>query len=238
MLIGTWDISEAKARQWNVTPGFHSVSSDSEWPKGSPVPVLFKNEPGFQNLKVVLLIAATGREQILNYCSEILAHLMEPAELTLDGFEHKFYGILTRHSHQENVMKRWHTLTLEFEGYQFGEKVVQTASGVTEILVNNPGNILTPVIVEIVPQSGAASVTLTGICRDNHTLADLPVTVSELETGKSVILDGQTGLITQEGALKSGVTIWSIPTLLPGENKITVDNEWMDITIRFHPYFM
>lgn len=175
---------------------------------------------------------------ILDRCSQILSHLLEPTELTLDGFEHKFYGILKKHTHSENVMRRWHTLTLEMECYEFGEEISQAFSKEKEFTVENSGNILTPAVIEITPQVGAASITLTGICRDANTGEDLPVAISELETGKTVTLDGETGLITQDGELKTDIEIWGLPTLLPGENKITVDNEWMDIAVRFRPRFM
>lgn len=239
MLIGTWDISEADARQWNVTPGFHSISNDSEWVRGSPAPAMFKNEIGFKPLKIVVLIKNDGgRQVILERCSKILSHLLEPTELTLDGFEHKFYGILTKHTHEETVMKRWHKLTLEFNCYEFGNEIAQTASSVTDITINNPGNILTPAVIEITPQVGAASIILTGVCRDTNTGADLPVVINELETGKVIALDGESGLITQDGSLKTDVEIWSLPTLLPGENKITVTSNRMDIAVRFRPRFM
>lgn len=238
MLIGTWDISEADARQWNVTPGYHSISNDSEWARGHPIPVLFKNEIGFKTLKIVLLIKANGRQDILKRCSQILSHLLEPVELTLDGFEHKFCGILQKHTHSERVMNRWHTFTLEFECYEFSDEIVQKTSGTTDIVISNPGNILTPAVIEIAPQIGTASTTLTGICRDRYTGTDLPVTIKDLETGKVVVLDGETGLITQDGTIKSDIEAWDLPSLIPGDNKITVTSNRMDIAVRFRPRFM
>lgn len=246
MKINGWDISGADAKQWNVTPGFHSISNDSEWSRGSPAPVLFRNEIGFKTLKVTILVKADrDRQVILNRCSEILSHLLEPAELELDDFDYKFYGILKKHALEENplstpVLKfnRASKLTLEFEGYEYADEETVETSGETEIVVNNFGNILTPVIIEITPQVGAASITLSGICRDPNTGEDLPVMINELETGKTVTLDGETGLFTQDGELKADLEIWDVPTLFPGENKITVDSEWMDIVVRYRPRFM
>ena len=246
MKINGWDIADAGAKQWNVTPGFHSVSNDSEWNRGSPVPVIFQNKIGFKSLKITILVKADrDRQMILDQCSEILSRLQEPAELELDDFEHKFYGILSKHTLEENPLNipwvkynRASKLILEFNVYEYTDEEPVEASGETEIAVNNPGNILTPAIIEITPQVGVASITLTGICRDHNTGEDLPVIINELETGKTVILDGETGLFTQDGELKKDIEIWGVPTLLPGENKITVDNEWMDIAVRFRPRFM
>ena len=246
MTIGGWDISNADATQWNVTPGFSSISNDSEWAAGSPTPVLFANTIGFKTMTVTLLVRGErDRDEILQKCSQILAHLLKPAEFVLDGFTHKFYGILNKHTLEENPLSipivnynRAAKLKLELHCYEYGSKVTTSVSKKTEFTVNNAGNIITPVCVSVTPQAGAASTTITGLCRDANTGADLPITIKELETGKEVILDGNTGLFTQEGAIKTDLDIWGLPTLLPGKNTITVDNDWMDIELTFSPRYI
>lgn len=247
MKFNGWDVADADAEQWNVTPGFHSVKNDSEWSRGSPVPVMLDGEIGFKTIIVTLLIKRDGgRQKILERCSEILSHMLVPGELELDDFEHNFYGVLTKHSLTENPLNvpfvkynRASKLALTFDGYEYAKtESIQSFSGSTVFTVSNAGNIPTPAVIEITPQIGAASIVLTGICRDPDTGEDLPVTVRELTTGKTVVLDGTTGLFTQEGALKTDLEIWERPALLPGTNKITVNNNRMDITVRFHPRFM
>lgn len=247
MKINGWDISEANAEQWNVTPGFHTISNDSEWSRGSPKPVMFKSDVGFKTLQISLLVKADqNRQAILHQCSEILAHLKEPAELELDDFDHKFFGTLKKYSFIENALGiprvKYNSagkLILEFDGYEYADEEVKIGSGTTEITLMNYGNILTPAIIEITPQIGMASITITGICRDLNTGEDLPVQINNLETGKTVILDGESGLFTQNGELKAGdIEIWEVPTLFPGENKITVSSDRMDIIVRYRPRFM
>lgn len=247
MKINGWDIADAGAKQWNVIPGFHSVSNDSEWSRGSPEPVIFQNKIGFKSLKITILVKADrDRQVILSRCSEILSRLQEPAELELDDFEHKFYGILTKHTLEENPLNipwvkynRASKLTLEFNCYEYSDEEAKIGSGTTEITISNTGNIVTPAIVEITPQIGVASITLAGICRDVNTGEDLSVTINNLETGKTVILNGENGLFTQNGELKAGdIEIWGVPALLPGENKITVNSDRMDIVVRYRPRFM
>lgn len=241
MLIGSWDISNADAKQWNVKPGFHSLKNKSEWNTGAAVPVLFQSEIGFKPFSVILVVKTEGgRPAILSRCSEILSHLTEPQELTLDGFDHKFYAVLTKFGHEETAMRRWHKLTLEFQGYEYAEtETIQSFSGATEFVVANAGNIVTPAIIEITPQIGVASIQLTGICREPETGEDLTVTIRELTTGIKVVLDGSKALFTQDGQLKAGdIDIWERPTLLPGNNTITINSNRMDITVRFHPRFM
>lgn len=239
MQIDGWDISNADARQWKVTPGFHSVKNDSDWTRGSPVPILLQNDIGFATLKIVLLIKNSGgRQSLLDKSSLILSKLLGPVTLTLDNFSYGFYGVMTKHSLDEKAMLFWHQLTIELEGCKISpSRVVQTFSG-TSFTVANTGNIVTPAVIEVTPQIGAASIVLTGICRDPFTGADLPVTVRELTTGNTVTLDGETGLFTQGGSLKGDIDIWALPTLLPGSNNITVDNSRMSITVKYYPRYM
>lgn len=239
MKIDSWDIVQADARQWNVTPGFHEMKNDSEWTRGSPVPVMMRNEIGFKPLSVRVLIKADGgRQAILARASEILSHLVEPVDLELDGFPHKYHAVLTGHKYEETAKQHFHALTMDFDCFEYGDEVVQEFSGQTELAVTNPGNILTPVIVEVTPQIGMAFVVLTGLCRDPVTGADLPIRLGDVETSKTVTIDGETGLVTQDGELKENVEFWGIPTLLPGENRITVDSNRMDVKVRFRPRFM
>ena len=246
MTINGWDIAAAGARQHNVSPGFHALSNSSDWVRGSPVPALLRNELGFKPLTVVLMIKAdSDRQRILRQCSEILTHLLDPAEIILDDFEHKFYGTLSKYSFEENPLgvpfvkyNRAAKLTLDFSGYEYMDDV-PPVTGTGIVVVQNKGNILTPATVTVTPQIGAASVVLNGICRDPYTLEDLPVTLKNLKTGEPVVLDGETYLFTQAGKLApENIDIWAPPTLLPGENRITINNGRMEIAVGFRPRFM
>lgn len=246
MLINQWNIEEAKARQMNVTIGHHSVSTKSEW---SQVPVFLKNNIGFKTVTVILAVHGENRADIIHNRSLILSRLLEPVELALDGYGHKFYGILSKQTSTERSKNRWHNLQLDFNCYEYGETVAtffehytgeDTDPGrINAVTFNNDGDIETPVRLEIMPLAGATSITLTGICRDDVTDEDLPVTIKNIETGKTVVLDGETGLITQGEETKvADVDLWKLPSLKPGVNKVTVDNDWMDIKIVYKPRYM
>ncbi len=242
MKINGWDIADADARQWNVTPGFHGLKNESEWVPGSQIPALSPNEIGFKRISVRILVKTDGgRLAILGRCSEILSRLISPAELELDGFDHKFYGILADSpKHEEKSMERWHALTLTFDCYEYGDEIQVPAAQMTDpITVQNPGNILTPAIIEVKPEIDIISVTLTGLCRDVRTGEDLPVVIRDLKKGTAITLDGETGLFTEGVAQKArDIDIWGLPVLAPGENKITSDNPWVDIAVRFKPRYM
>lgn len=238
MMINGWDIAHAGGQQWNVTFGNHTLSNESEWKEGAISPFLMKSELGFKSMTLVILIRGANREEILDNRSRILGRFLEPAELTLDGYFRKFKGVTTKIQSEETVMQRWHKLTLSLSVYEFGEAITYKISQKEEMMFENPGNAATPVRLEINPLAGTDALTITGICRD-HAGQDMPVMIASLESGKIIVLDGESGLMTQDGEQKAAdVDMWDIPSLTPGVNKITLDSPWMELTAKFYPRYM
>ena len=239
MLIGTWNNQNAGAKQWRVTVGSHQISNNSEWTAGSPIPSYTQSILGFKTLKTVLLVKGEGREEILGQCSDILAKCLEPVELTLDHFEHKFFGALKKSSMEETSEGRWNLLTLEWECFEYGETITKQYSGVTEITVHNPGNIITPAVVSIIPGLGAADLTVKGLCLDMVSGRKYDAVIKDLAVEEEIILDGESGLMTKGGVLNAeDIEVWELPALRPGENTITLDRTGMDVTVQFRPRYM
>ena len=239
MRIGSIDISTYNAKQRTVSFYEHNaVSGDSEWLPGAAIPYFSSLQIGMKKFTVSLWVYGSSREEINLNCSNIIASLLKPVELTLDGYEHKFRGVMTGHKEKEGTsgaMKRWHILEISFQGYEDSDPV--TESGYSSVQVTNPGNIVSPAILEITPRVGASSISLTGICRDHYTEADLPVTIENLTAGNTVRIDTMTGLITENGMPKE-VDMWTMPSLVPGNNTITCDNAEMGISITVTPLYM
>ena len=241
MQINGIDISRWHARQWAVSIGNHAITNNSEWNRGSPDPFLIGGTVGFKTIKLTLLIKDSTREVMTLDRSNIVAALLEPVDITLDGFAHKFRVVLSKDaSFEESVnyrQDRWHKLTLELQCDEYGPKL--SGSGTTTVSIVNPGNLNTPAVLELLPSISTIPVTIRGICRDPLTGEDDPITVRNLTTDKKVIIDGETGLITQEGVQKAGdVDFWELPVLAPGENTITCDNTNITMTIKFKPRYM
>lgn len=241
MQINGIDISRWHARQWAVTIGNHAITNSSEWNRGSPDPFLIGGTIGFKTVKVTLLIKDSSRDAMTLDRSNIVATLLEPADITLDGFTHKFRVVLSKDASFEETVNyrqdRWHKLTLELQGYEYGPEL--SISGITTLTVVNPGNLNTPAVLELLPSISTIPVTLRGICRNPLTGEDDSVTVRNLTTDKKVIIDGETGLITQDGVQKAGdVDLWELPLLAPGVNTITCDNANITMTIKFKPRYM
>lgn len=241
MQINGIDISRWHARQWAVTIGNHAITNSSEWDRGSPDPFLTGSTIGFKTIKVTLLIKDSSRELMTLDRSHIVAVLLEPADLTLDGFAHKFKVVLTKDAgFEETVGHRqdlWHKLTLELQGYEYGSEIAVAGTGTLKIM--NPGNMDTPAILELIPSISTIPVNIRGISRNQASEKEELITVKNLITDKKVIIDGESGLITQEGEQKAGdVDLWELPVLVPGINTVTCDNANVKMNIKFKPRYM
>ena len=53
------------------------------------------------------------------------------------------------------------------------------------------------------------------------------------------MIDGESGLVTQDGVLKArDVDFWESSVLFPGVNTVTCNNSNMTMTVKFKPRFM
>ena len=235
MKINNTDISAFSAKQFTFETGHNSLTNASEWAAGSAVPYFARNDIGFASYTLTLVVKGQNRQEIMRNCSDILALLTGPVDLTVDGFSHKYKVVLDGFSHTERAQRTYHLLTLEFHGYEYGATV--TEEGETSITIVNPGNLVSPAIVTVTPQADITSVTLSGICRNSRTGEGIDVVIPDLEEGKPVILDGVSGLTTQDGDPKN-VTMWTLPTLLPGSNIVTCNNAFVTVTVECIPLYI
>lgn len=251
MNINGWDISEAKAKQWNVTPGFSDIKNESEWQRASPLPFLMKSSIGFKPLQVTFLVYGGNRNEVLQNCSMLLARLSEPVRLELDGFSHKYHGVMTKSDFVENPLGRQRVtankvgkLTAGFSCYEYSEQpdgspFSESSSGVTETTITNPGTLWTPCIVEITPKIGLAKLTINGLVQNYDTGEKISTVIRNLTTDKKIILDGETGKITENGSSKTAdIDIWGLPVLMPGANRISFDSSRIDLTVKYRPRFV
>lgn len=228
MKINSWDISNARAKQWNVTKGHNSLSNPSEWGAGALSPVLLDSRIGFQSWSIVLLVYGTSREDIQRNASLILSKMLGPVDIELDGFSRKFYGYLKTHSVEESSKKRFHRLTLNLDGYEYSAQM--TVSGKSSISVSNPGTLPTPCILTISPTQAAGQITVSGLYTGS-------VKVTNVTSGTPIVIDGETGIITEGGRLRE-YDFWKLPAVKPGSSTLTVSSSFATVSVSFKPRYM
>lgn len=216
------------AKQWNFQYEHSDIQNESTWAVGAAVPYFAKNNIGFSSFTVTLMMKAEGREEIRRACSNILSLLLGPAVLELDGFETKFKAILQGHAETERALRQYHLLQLTFLGYEYGNDV--TSSGTGEVTITNPGNITSPVYLTIVP-SFNGDILIAGFPD--------PIEIADCTAGKTVIIDGKTGLVMEGHTPKiANVDMWTLPELPPGESQIICSDDNAVITVTVTPLYM
>lgn len=238
MIINGREITYYGAKEWSVTPSFSSISNGSQWLSGTAAPLLLDTEIGMKKFKVSVMLEGKSRAEIWKNAGRLITALLKPAKIEFNYFQNFFYMVLTNASYAELSLKKFHKATLELAGYEYGREVVVENTG-TRISTENVGNLPTPAVLAITPTIGKVSLTLTGLVRDRYTLEDKPITISNLTDGKTIILDGETGLVTEGGVNKIGeVDMWGLPTLQPGYNIIQMNQSGMEVEMRYKPRFV
>lgn len=240
MKINGIDIARYGAKQYRVDFGQSELKNDTEWIERAALPIFSANYNLFKELTVKLIVYGTGRENIRNKISEIISHLLEQAELELDGYARQFTGILTKTDVDEGsdaARKRFQILKLQFDAYEHGRQVVvEKDQWEGSVQVKNPGNIRSPAVIRITPKTDLAALTVSGICADGFG-QDVPITINNLKNGKMIMIDGITGIIEEDGAAKD-IDIWTLPAVQPGSNEITLSQWNVGLRITILPLYI
>lgn len=227
-------------QQWNVTPGFCEIKNNSEWIEGALSPLMVKSTVGMKMIKVDIIIRGKTRAEIWEKSSDFIAKLLEPCTIELDGFDHQFYMVLQNATQAERSLQRWHRATLELIGYEHAkESWIKTENATFSVF--NAGNLVTPAIIEIEPQFTLSAIGIFGFARDELTGEDIQIVIGNVKKDTKIIIDGETGLITEAGKNKfPEMTIQALPSLLPGTNKITmrINDGQALTTVRYKPRFL
>ena len=225
------------AKQHHIIIGHNEVDRSSKWIRSAILPHFGAGYLGFKQISVDMIMNGASREAIIGNISNILAEIEKgPAKLAFDGYTHQFEGVLKSSKIDEVVMRRFHKLSLTFIGYEYGTEVL--ATGVGSVAVTNPGNILSPVKLEITPSATATDVTVTGLCRDPRTGEDLPVTLETVTQGRVILLDGANGLFKDGTALKADLDIKALPGIIGGSATITCSDASAVMALSVLPLYM
>ena len=236
MTINNVDVSTFSVKQHKVTIGHADPKNESEWVSAALLPHMSAGYIGFKTIDIQFIVKGADRETIIANRSKLLAALMNPCTLALDGFTHKFKAVLKSHKENEVSMYRWHTVTATMLCYEYGTEVGATGTG--SVSATNPGTIVSPVELKITPAANATNVTISGLCRNPRTGADMPVTLGTVTQSRVIILDGANGIFTEGGSLKTDIDIQYPPCVAPGAVGIACSAPTAGLQLTILPLYM
>lgn len=174
---------------------------------------------GFKKVTIKILFEAIDRDTAYKNISDFMANFINEADIKFNNLEHYFHVYLINSSIEDTEFDEWLYLNLEFDGYEYGEEVVEVMDGVTEKTIYVKGNMPTPCIVEITPKADLSDITLNGF-------GDDPIVVRNLAKGNTVVIDGMKGKVTVNGVNKfEDVEIWGFPRFKSGDNRLMINRD-------------
>lgn len=232
MLVDNIDIKKYNAKLLTVDIQNSSLSNSSEWTPNALVPTFSSNVRGFKTIKLELYFKGTGRDEILKNISDFILSLKDEVILKLDNYKNYYKCILSSKETIKTVSKHSYKVNLEFNGYEYGEVEEKSVTSLSTISINNIGNIKTPCIIEITPNTvDLIDFVITGV-------ADSPIKIKTLRKGEKVIIDGLESKVTVNNKNKYGDTdMWEFPRLNPGINNISFSRDTCTIKIKWNPFY-
>lgn len=241
MTINGIDIAEYGAVQLTVDMTAPAEGCPAEWPENAMVPRSWIVTQKFGKLNVTLLFRGTEHDEIIRAAGALIMPLCRRAVLTLDGYDGEFIVFYNGGGAPEKVKgtKTRYTMSIDCKYYRRDPERVMTAVGGASIVLFGAGTRPAPAVLELTATADIAGLTVAGLPGGD-------ITVSELYAGETLIIDGEAGTATVDGANAfARVWLWQFPAVLPGENHtltFTADEAGKTLpltaTLRYHPMLL
>lgn len=233
MKIDGIDIRKYNAKQLTVDIQPPKIAIETEWIDGAPVPLEFETFIKAGTLKLSILFRGNSRNQIVRNVSEFMALLTHGVLIQLDGYKGYYKGKLTDDGLSKTIVKTRYTVNLTFSGYMIDDEIKNTYTDRRTAQFEVLGTRDAPCVLEITPTVGMVEYCVDGF-------GDDPIIIQNLEAGKTIVIDGESGTVTQDGKNKFGdVDLWDFPVLKRGR-KYTVgfSSDKCIVVIRYHPMWI
>lgn len=231
MYINNIDIVQFDAELYSKQIGTKEINSETEWNRNK---FLIKDQ---QKLSLPLNVELIVKGEDINILEKNISNIIKESQkcsIKFKDIDFFLDGIVKSSSPKyigKDLMddKETSLLNLDFEVYyKYEQEKTINFNKSNDLTIFVGGNDTTPAIVEINPSMDVASVNITGFRED--------ITLNNLTIDNTVILDGVKGLITENGENKfPDYDSWGFPRLEPGENNISLDDNTLDIVIKYKP---
>ncbi len=231
MKVNSIDIRKYNAKQLTVDLQPPSISVNYEWTTGALLPTEFETEVQMGHLKLQVYFRGKNRNSIIRSASEFMANFTKACNLDIDGYKGKFRGFMTKNDYDKKRVQSRYIVNLEFDGFLYDDDIEISFDGVTTGSLYMVGSRKTPCILEVYAKSALTNYKITGFGDD--------IIIETLAAGKTVVIDGKTGLVTVNGKNAFGmVDMWKFPELAAGETSLTFSNAKAKVTIRYTPMWI
>lgn len=149
-----------------------------------------------------------------------------------------YYGIAAVSTTKENGVISDFEISILADPFKYGSQVSLFVGTASSKAVEIQGDYETPCIIELVPSGAISEYTIKGAARDPVTGEAEDITIKNLSAGKTIVIDGEACLVTEDGLNKySDTEMWEFPTLLSGNNTLTFESSSVpcNVTVKYRP---
>lgn len=229
MLINNIDIATFKAKLMDRNISNADFEVENDWSNNLLLPFISdKFKYKFKELNITLDVVCNDADE-LELMKSNLTKQLAISTIKFDDISYYYRGFMSDKLGITYIMPGNETLAIKMLVVAEKDYVTETMNLTTSKTITVQGNTETLAIVEITPTIDLIDLVLYGFGSD-------PITINNLTASKKVILDGEAGLVTVDGANKYIDTdFWDFPTLQPGTNTITCSRSTANITIKYKP---
>lgn len=224
MLINGIDTLEYKAELQDRSIENSEITTEEEWIDGWISPFFHEQYFKYNTVTCEFLLETKNDDMAEKNISRLIKKSSR-AELEFDDLSFKYFGNLETVS-KEKIITGKYILNMSWncmQGYE-DEANATIQNGTIEL----SSTAVTPIIIEINPSTDIEIANIKGFGED--------IVIKNLTPGKKIIIDGEIGLVTEDGVNKyDDYESWGFPKLLPGINEINSD---IELIVRYKPRWL
>lgn len=232
MKVNGIDVRKYNAKQLTVEIQPPSISNNYEWITKALQPVEFEADVMMGHIAITMYFRGKDRNQIMRTLSDFMQNFTSSCDLELDGYKGKYRAFMTTNSYEKKNVKSRYILKIEFDGFFYDEEEKIVFDAVRSGEFEAKGTRRMPCVLEIYAKSALKNYTISGVTED-------AIVIENLESGKTIVIDGIKGLVTVNGANAfEKADIWEFPSFVAGKRKIIFSDTKARVTIRYKPMWI
>lgn len=215
MRVNDIDARTFKAKQLTVEVQPPSTAVKYDWNDGDLKPNAYKTEEKAGTLKLVMYFVGKDRTEVHRCISDFLSNLNDAALLDLEGYKGSYYGMKTSAKIVSTLELRKKKLELEFDGFFIDVPIKKELKAESQEYMTQ-GSRDAPCVLRMINTTDTdQETTVEGLTETGNIVVTVPA-------GKTLIIDGDVGVITVDGenAFSCVMELWEFPKVTHG--KITV----------------
>lgn len=231
MKVNGIDARKYNAKQLTAEVLPPSLAVDYEIVKGTTTPTEFETDMELGKLKLCMYFRGKDRNSLIRNMSAFLENFTESCVVDVDGYKGKYKAFISSSDFSKMKVKNRYQLNIVLEGYFFDDELKLEYDGIAQAMFERQGTRKTPAIIEVYAKSTLKNYRISGFEDD--------IIVEQLAAGQTVIIDGEEGRVTSNGADAFGsVDLWKFPVIANKQTVLKFSNTNAIIRIRYKPMWI